>query len=223
MRKEYTEQEYIAYMTSYFRYDKYTGKFYGNRYGKNYHMFGKELGAIDRYGYRKIFILGKRLLAHRLVFLLHHGKWPEPTCDHINRIRDDNRVENLRESTSREQVHNSGVYKSSLKKPSEGYYKARIYVKKNSYALGGFKTLEECREAEYVATMNFEVFGVLPRKVYAERWECGMRGISFHSTRNLYIARKLRKGKAIFYGEYKTLEEAKQALAEYLRTTVDCK
>ena len=38
----------------------------------------------------------KRYLAHRVIWIMHHGNDPD-TIDHINRIRDDNRIENLRD------------------------------------------------------------------------------------------------------------------------------
>lgn len=45
-------------------------------------------------GYIKIEIRGKRYYAHRLAHLIMEGEWPVQ-IDHRNRIRDDNRWENL--------------------------------------------------------------------------------------------------------------------------------
>lgn len=45
--------------------------------------------------------------AHHIVWVLHHGAWPARQLDHINRVRDDNRIENLREATPRENVRNA--------------------------------------------------------------------------------------------------------------------
>jgi hypothetical protein len=45
-------------------------------------------------------------MEHRLVFFLHHGRWPEVT-DHINGIRDDNRIENLRECDATQNAYNA--------------------------------------------------------------------------------------------------------------------
>jgi hypothetical protein len=39
---------------------------------------------------------GVTISAHRIVWALHHGAWPKQHLDHINRVRDDNRIENLR-------------------------------------------------------------------------------------------------------------------------------
>ena len=38
----------------------------------------------------------KKVLAHRLAWLLHTGDWPTNDIDHINRDRKDNRICNLR-------------------------------------------------------------------------------------------------------------------------------
>lgn len=62
--------------------------------------------TLDRY--KKVCARGKAHLVHRLVaetFITNTED--KPTVDHINRVRDDNRVENLRWATHREQRDNS--------------------------------------------------------------------------------------------------------------------
>ena len=44
---------------------------------------GTVAGCINDQGYRVIQILGERHKAHRLVWLWHHGTWPEPEADHL--------------------------------------------------------------------------------------------------------------------------------------------
>lgn len=67
---------------------------------------GKEAFTCEERGYKTGRIYNKHYLAHRVVWALNHGKWPEKELDHINGSRLDNRLENLREVTSAENSKN---------------------------------------------------------------------------------------------------------------------
>jgi hypothetical protein len=59
---------------------------------------GSTAGTLDaKEGYVVVRVLGKRFLAHRLAWLYMTGNWPAQEVDHINRVRNDNRWENLRD------------------------------------------------------------------------------------------------------------------------------
>jgi hypothetical protein len=47
----------------------------------------------------------------RLVFYMHHDRWPEPTCDHRDRDSLNDRIENLREATYAIQSMNRGGHR----------------------------------------------------------------------------------------------------------------
>ena len=66
----------------------------------------KVSGRIATKGYRQIMVLGKRYMAHRLAWLYIHGEWPADQLDHINRNKDDNRIENLREVSNKQNQEN---------------------------------------------------------------------------------------------------------------------
>lgn len=74
---------------------------------------GAIAGSLDALGYRTIGISGKVYKAHRLAWFIHHGAWPERGLDHINEVRDDNRLVNLRLATKGQNGANRGKTKSN--------------------------------------------------------------------------------------------------------------
>ena len=72
-------------------------------------------------GYSRVVLRGKHYKVHRLVaeaFIPNPEN--KPTVDHINRVRDDNRVQNLRWATHKEQAENRGyVVRKLVRKPSK--------------------------------------------------------------------------------------------------------
>ena len=68
---------------------------------------GKEaLTAIGSEGYRHGRVWGRELIAHRVIWAIHHGEWPKNLIDHENRVRSDNRITNLRGATNRDNQRN---------------------------------------------------------------------------------------------------------------------
>lgn len=90
----------------------------------------------------------KRVLMHRMVFLLAHGYLPE-TVDHINGNRDDNSLQNLRAANKREQQGNrlSQGYTVRTKRYAKPRYEA---VCDHKY-LGVFDSKEEAQAAYMMA------------------------------------------------------------------------
>ena len=87
-------------------YDKETGSlFHAN---PTHPKFGQRADYPGTDGYRMVRALTRNYGAHRMAFFLVEGRWPTPQIDHINRVRDDNRWENLREATHSENQRNKG-------------------------------------------------------------------------------------------------------------------
>lgn len=126
-------------------------------------------GNTEVTGYVRIGIAGKTYMAHRLAWLYVHGMWPPAQLDHINRIRNDNRIVNLRLSTQIENMRNArwrnshGLRGVHYYKP--GKYQARISFfdkrkgKSVQRSLGYYSTAQEANEVyELVAQMTHGEF-----------------------------------------------------------------
>jgi hypothetical protein len=110
----------------------------------------KPAGHLNPVGYIVIGIFGSSFLAHRLAFFLMMGRWPKPECDHINRIRSDNRWENLREVTHVDNMMNSWPLKGNLTgatfSKQHGKWFSRICMDGKSKFLGLCDTAEEAHK-----------------------------------------------------------------------------
>ena len=105
-------------------------------------------------------IFGKRHQAHRVLWALEHGEWPEVDIDHINGIRHDNRIVNLRSVTKGVNMQNT---KMSSKNTSgfNGVYwakdrnkwRAEISVNNRNIKIGSFDTLDEAINARMQANL----------------------------------------------------------------------
>jgi hypothetical protein len=102
----------------------------------------------------------KRVLLHRLVFLLANGYLPK-TVDHINRIRDDNRPENLRAASARDQQGNREA--QGFTERTRRYARPRYEVSCDHRYVGVFDTAAEARAAyEKAKLKGFGDFAIGP-------------------------------------------------------------
>lgn len=134
-------------------YDPETGVFtWRNQRGRC--RAGDVAGSIDPvHGYRRIKIGPKLHLAHRLAWLVTHGEIADRFVDHINRVRHDNRLCNLRVVDRATNGRNrKGANKNSrfgLRGVSMDGNRFRATIKHNyrQTYLGAFDTPEEAHEA----------------------------------------------------------------------------
>lgn len=157
-----------------FRYDPESGKLfyaeinvppYDGHHGKAHHALirnrkfaGKEVLGARGYRYMGMRVDGSSYYLHRIIWKLHTGEEPD-TIDHINGDCFDNRIVNLRNVTTTQNMRNLKLFKnnttghSGLKRTAGGKWQARFCQKH----LGTFATKEAAIEARkaYEATVGY--------------------------------------------------------------------
>ena len=115
---------------------------------------GDRAGVIHSNGYIRIVVKQKKFYAHRLAWGFMTGEMPTLQVDHVNRIRHDNRFENLEEKSSYENNLNRGIYKSNRvgvtgvhKNKKTGRITASIRRDGITKHLGTFENIEEATKA----------------------------------------------------------------------------
>lgn len=114
---------------------------------------GKKAGKISylKYPYVRICLNYKKYQEHRLIFLMFNGYLPEQ-IDHINLVKHDNRIENLRESTASQNGYNTKP-RNFIKNVSWykriGKWQVQLKVNQKTLHFGYFDSIEL---AEFVAT-----------------------------------------------------------------------
>ena len=125
----------------------------------NYRKFELTVaGSPCRKGYIRIHICGKKVAAHRVAWFLHHGEWPRGDIDHINGVKSDNRMINLRCVTRSQNCMNkkgSGVKGVGYYRKYD-CYRARIMVGGKSGFLGYFDDIGSAEEAYKVAAEKLQ-------------------------------------------------------------------
>lgn len=91
-------------------FDYKDGKLYWSVCHGAAHSIGDEAGYVNDQGYRITSVNAQKYRVHRIVWEMHNGKIPEKMeIDHVNHIRTDNRIENLRMVSSLENKRNASM------------------------------------------------------------------------------------------------------------------
>lgn len=115
-------------------------------------------GTVTEHGYVKLSVDGVLHYGHRVIWCHYYRENPPEFIDHINRVRDDNSIKNLRACTLSENQMNRKVSKNN----TTGYtgvsfmkgkkkFKATIYENSKPIYLGLYDTAKEASEAYELA------------------------------------------------------------------------
>ena len=114
-------------------------------------------GTLHSNGYVYITIDGKMYRAHRLAWFYYYENDAPTEIDHKNRIRNDNRIDNLRLITHINNLRNTNLYSNNTStvtgvvfEKSRNKWRAQIIVNKKTYNLGRFIEFDDavcCRLA----------------------------------------------------------------------------
>jgi hypothetical protein len=121
---------------------------------------GKEaFTALSTHGYPYGAVDDRKFSAHRIIWAIHHGYWPRDQIDHINGIRVDNRISNLRVVTHEENQRNSSMKRNNTSGVTgvswnklRSKWMARIMIDGRYRHLGSFDTLDAAAEVRAEAS-----------------------------------------------------------------------
>ena len=110
-------------------------------------------------GYKRVYVMRRPIFVHRLIWALHTGHNPTGEIDHINGVRSDNRVSNLRDVTLSQNRKNNlarggksrfkGVYSAK-----GGRWGSRIKVDRRTTHLGTYDAESDAAMAYDVAALS---------------------------------------------------------------------
>jgi hypothetical protein len=151
-------------------YDPETGALtWRKNYGRG--LAGAFAGRVDNEGYRRVMLKRRSYYAHRLAWLYVYGTFPSGEIDHIDRVRTNNRIANLRDVTRTENAQNTSPRNYGPKRiahrcskaagavwrKADRKWEANITINRKRHYLGRFATKEAAGIAyQAAAQAHFE-------------------------------------------------------------------
>lgn len=153
--------EQVANWSDLFIYDGASGSLI-NRVKRNSRSpQGAVVGNLNDSGYLVTRVSGRSFRIHRIVWEMHNGPIPfGMEIDHINRVRTDNRIENLRLADRHEQNLNLSQRRSESQvtgvvfNKKDKRWQAQIGFKGKHIYLGQYTNKNEAENARRVAEIN---------------------------------------------------------------------
>jgi hypothetical protein len=158
----------IDYLRKRLRYEPETGKLFWLDYEGMPNSWrakwvGKEAFAVktDK-GYLCGRVDGVLFKAHRIAWVMYYGELPSDQIDHINGVKGDNRISNLRVVNNQENQRNSAMRRDNTSgitgvvwNKANSHWRATIRVDNHLKNLGSFSTIEEAADARKQADIKY--------------------------------------------------------------------
>lgn len=171
---------------------------------------GKQLSpCLDSYGYRQVNLYKNKSRYTRKIYRLVMETFnpnidDKPQIDHINRIRTDDRLENLRWVTASENCRNKIGFDEDMLGirwySKNSTYMVRIHTAKGERYVGCRKTIEEAKQLREEAINNPDIYCAPENR--------NMYGITKY--KDMFQIRIMRNKKYVVNAYKKTIEEAKE-------------
>jgi hypothetical protein len=199
----------------YFIYDPITGIFKDKQ--SHYTPF------LTEKGYLMYSINSHNYLLHRLIWFYVYGAWPKMFLDHINGIRVDNRICNLREANYRINAQNRIEHRRG--KPVGCEYrkdvnKWKVTTKVNGvkYNLGYYFTLEEAQNIYAIAQLKINNGeDILPMVKHYHKSYGTLKGAYYRPITRKWESAICKNAKRIYIGTFSTELEAHNAYLLYIK------
>jgi hypothetical protein len=147
-----------TYLREVLEYNQNTGIFTW-KFGNNRNTKANQIaGSIHPQGYRFICVKNKSYGAHRLAWLYIFGEMPKNQIDHINGIKDDNRIVNLRQVSHAENQQNKQSTKGYSWHKKRQVWEAYIRINGKKSTLGYFQKEEDAQLARLKAKHEHHPF-----------------------------------------------------------------
>jgi len=134
------------FVDEFLKYDTDTGILTWKKSPANRVKVGDEAGTVNANGYKVFSIRNKLYSVHRIAWLISKGVLPPEHIDHINGIRSDNKLDNMRSASNIENLRNCKLHKLNKSGvtgvkwyPKQRSWESYITVDYKKIGLGYFK------------------------------------------------------------------------------------